>query len=136
MSYIDDETATYRAFKAAQKPVKVPTQEQRARRHWSSMKSRVKTKHYEERGIEIQWTYAEFEAWFCSTENRKIVDRILKSGETPSIDRVSPKGHYTESNCRIIPLKLNCALGEVNALISRMKTLQAYLKENEHWLVA
>lgn len=135
LPYVDEETAVYRAYKAAQKVKTEPTPQQRARRCWSGMNSRVKTEHYAERGIEVRWTYEEFEAWFCSDKNQDRIRHIIEAKETPSIDRVSPLGHYEESNCRIIPTKLNRALGEVNALVSRMKTLQAYLKKNEDWLL-
>lgn len=136
LGYVDEDTAVYRAFKAAQKPKQELTQKQRAKKHWAGMNARVKTEQYASKGIKVLWSYEEFEAWFCSEQNKAIVDRILIEKEIPSIDRISSAGHYEVTNCRIIPKRLNCALGEVNALVSRMKTLQAYLKDNEHWLRA
>lgn len=134
LAYVDDETAIYRAFKAAQRPIVPLTQEQRAKVHWSSIKSRIKTEPYKKKGIELRWEYDAFVEWFCSDKNKEIVKRILECGETPSIDRIFSNEHYEEANCRIIPTSVNRALGEVNALVSRMRTLQTFLAENEHWL--
>lgn len=134
LTYVDNDISMARALRSAKKPRTELSSQQRARRHWNSMVSRVKTKPYVSKGIEIHWTYGEFEEWFCSDVNQARIDAILMAGETPSIDRIDSSGNYSKDNCRIIPTKLNRALGEVNALVSRMKTLQAYLRENEHWL--
>lgn len=98
------------------------------------MKSRIKTKLYKKNNVQIKWTKDDFIRWFTSENNQKRYAAIIEAGETPSIDRINSKGHYEESNCRIIPNKLNMALGEVNGLIVRMAQLQEYLKKNQHWL--
>jgi hypothetical protein len=96
------------------------------------MNSRVKTKSYIQKGIKVIWTFEEFCSWW--NDNLKIKNDILSNNLTPSIDRIDSYKHYEASNCRWLPVEVNRALGEVEALISRMKTLQQLLKENEHWL--
>ena len=132
--FVDDEEAFLRSYKNAHKIKKKLNKHQIAIYYFNNMKGRIKTKEYSKNKIEIKWTKEAFIEWFLSDVNVKRFNDILAAGETPSIDRINSKGHYEEANCRIIPNKLNMALGEVNGLISRMKTLQEYLKENQHWL--
>jgi hypothetical protein len=96
------------------------------------MNSRIKKGVYLEKGIKIVWTFHEFCEWFNTNWDR--FEAIKQAGEIPSIDRIDSNSNYSIENCRMIPMSVNSALGEVNLLIGRMKTLQRFLKENEHWL--
>jgi hypothetical protein len=98
------------------------------------MNGRVKKGIYAEKGIKVIWTYQEFREWFISRWDT--FEKIKAANEIPSIDRIDSNGNYIASNCRIIPNSVNSALGEVNYLISRMKKLQTFLKDNEYWLTA
>lgn len=98
------------------------------------MNSRVKKGIYLEKGIKVLWSFSEFSNWFES--NWEIFHLIKEAGEIPSIDRIDSNGNYEVSNCRMIPNSVNSALGEVNAIIGRMKTLQEFLKSNQHWLTS
>ena len=131
---LDEDTALCRAFLTLHKEVRDLSPEQIATYYWNNMRSRIKTKLYKKNGIQIKWLKEDFIQWFTSEKNQNRYQAIIEAGETPSIDRINSKGHYESSNCRIIPNKLNMALGEVNGLIVRMAQLQEYLKANQHWL--
>lgn len=47
---------------------------------------------------------------------REEIKAIIKDGETPSLDRINPKGHYEEGNLRIISFRENYMAGLVNAM--------------------
>ena len=131
---IDEDTALCRAFERIHKEKKQLSPEEIAAYYYNNMRSRIKTKLYKKNGIQIKWSKEDFIEWFISDKNQDRYNAIIEAGETPSIDRINSKGHYEITNCRIIPNKLNMALGEVNGLIVRMKQLQEYLKANQHWL--
>lgn len=128
----DDDEAFIRSYKQAHSEVKPLTTEQLIKRYWNSMNSRVKKGIYLKNNITVEWNFIEFTEWFHS--NLEVFNKIKELGEVPSIDRINPKGNYCKSNCRMIPNSVNMALGEVNGLIVRMKQLQEFLKENQHWL--
>lgn len=128
----DIELMTARSFKNLTSEKKELTTEQLMKRYWRNMNNRVKTESYSKKGIKVVWSYDEFCSWWYS--NEKFRTPILDSNLTPSIDRIDSNKHYEASNCRWLPVEVNRALGEVNALIERMKQLQAFLKENENWM--
>ena len=129
--YGDDESFI-RSYIKAQKPIKEKTRLQITKQFWNSMNSRVKKGIYLKKGIQVEWSFDEFDAWLQTKWD--IYDNIKKAGEVPSIDRINSNGNYCASNCRLIPNSVNSALGEVNALVVRMRQLQEFLKENSHWL--
>lgn len=133
-TYYDDEESLVRSYVRIHAPQIEKTKDQIIRGYWNSMNNRIKKGIYAEKNIQVIWTYEEFKEWFNSRWN--IFDKIKELGEIPSIDRIDSNGHYIATNCRMIPMSVNAALGEVNSIISRMKTLQEYLKKNEHWLKA
>jgi len=133
-TYYDDDEAFIRSYNRIHSPRKPKTDAQIIRYYWNSMRDRVKKGIYLEKGIKIIWSFEEFSEWFEG--NWELFHRIKEAGEIPSIDRIDSNGHYEVSNCRMIPNTVNSALGEVNALISRMKTLQEFLRANQHWLTS
>ena len=131
-SPLDDEEVFARTYNRLHITKKEKTKEQIIKSYWHSMNSRVKKGIYLEKGINVEWTFPEFSKWFNSKWGR--FEEIKQAGEIPSIDRIDSNSNYCVNNCRMIPMSVNSALGEVNLLISRMKTLQQFLKKNEHWL--
>lgn len=131
-SPLDDDELFVRSYNRLHTAKKEKTKEQIVKSYWNSMNSRVKRGIYLEKGISVEWTYQEFSEWFNSKWDR--FEAIKKAGEIPSIDRIDSNSNYCVDNCRMIPMSVNSALGEVNLIIGRMKTLQKFLKENEHWL--
>lgn len=133
-TYYDDDEAFIRSYNRIHSPNKPKTEAQIIKSYWNSMNSRVKKGIYLEKGIKVLWSFSEFNNWFES--NWEIFHLIKEAGEIPSIDRIDSNGNYEVSNCRMIPNSVNSALGEVNAIIGRMKTLQEFLKSNQHWLTS
>lgn len=131
-SHLDDDELFARSYNRLHTVKKEKTREQIVKSYWNSMKSRIKKGVYLEKGIKIVWTFQEFCEWFNANWDR--FESIKQAGEIPSIDRIDSNSNYSIENCRMIPMSVNSALGEVNLLIGRMKTLQRFLKENEHWL--
>lgn len=131
-SRFDDDILLARSLHRLHNPKKEKTKEQIIKSYWHSMNSRIKKGCYLEKSIKVEWTFEEFSNWF--NLRWRLFEEIKSAGETPSIDRIYSNGNYCEANCRMIPASVNSALGEVNMLISRMKTVQAFLKKNEHWL--
>lgn len=66
-------------------------------------------KGYFDKGIRIEMTKDEWHA-FCD-ENEKVIMDFYAAGETPSIDRIDDKGHYSLGNIQIISRKENCRKG-------------------------
>lgn len=131
-TYWDEDTAFVKSYLRIHSEKKEKTKEQIIRSYWNGMRNRVKTKSYSAKGILVNWSFEEFSSWF---ERRwGLFNEIESAGEVPSIDRIDSSGNYEESNCRMIPNCLNSALGEVNYLIQRMKTLQNTLSKNSTWL--
>lgn len=128
----DDETLFARWFENIHKEKKAVSIDGLKKRYWNNMKSRVKYGSYKSKNIKVVWTYEEFLTWW--NDNLKIYELIVERGLTPSIDRIDSKGHYEASNCRWLPNDVNRALGEVELLMSRMRSVQSFLKENEEWL--
>lgn len=132
-TYWDDDTAFIKSYLRIHSEKKEKTQEQIIKSYWNGMRNRVKSGSYFAKGIKVVWTYPEFKDWF---ELRwGLFKEIESAGEVPSIDRINSNGNYEASNCRMIPNSLNSALGEVNYLMNRMKTLQKLLKDNSDWLI-
>lgn len=131
-AYYDDDVAFAKAYDIAHTVKKEKTKDQIIRAYWNSMNNRVKHGIYLKNKITVSWDASEFHRWF--NDRWEIFDRIKASGETPSIDRIDPSKNYTSSNCRLIPMSVNSALGELNSIILRMKNIQSFLKANEHWL--
>lgn len=129
---MDDDELFARSYNRLHTAKKEKTKEQIVKSYWHSMNSRIKKGIYLEKGIKVEWTFQEFSEWFNTKWDR--FETIKQAGEIPSIDRIDSNLNYCVANCRMIPMSVNSALGEVNLLISRMKTLQQFLKENEHWL--
>lgn len=129
-SHLDDDELFARSFARLQNPAKPKTPDQILKSYWNSMNSRIKKGSYLEKNIQVEWSFDEFRSWF----NWDRFEQIKAAGEIPSIDRIDSNKNYCISNCRMIPMSVNSALGEVNLIIARMKTLQKFLKENEHWL--
>lgn len=132
MKYVDDDILFARAYEAIHREKDAVSIESLKKRYWNNMKSRVKTPSYSNKGIKVVWSYEEYLKWW--NDNFKRYELIVEHGLTPSIDRIDSRAHYEASNCRWLPNDLNRTLGEMEGLISRMKTIQTYLKENEEWL--
>lgn len=61
------------------------------------------------KGTELRMGRKEFYSW-CETQWPTIEGFYLRN-ETPSLDRIDPKGHYEITNLRVISLKENVARG-------------------------
>ena len=65
---------------------------------------------YIERGqIELRMSKEEFYSW-CDTQQEKIL-LLYKNGDTPSIDRKNPSGHYEIKNLQILSWRENTLKG-------------------------
>lgn len=131
-SPLDDDALFANSLKRLTRQPKEKTQKQIIKGYWNSMNNRIKTPLYNQKQIKVLWSFEEFTIWFNNNWER--FHKIKEAGETPSIDRINSDLHYCESNCRLIPMSVNSALGEVNAIVNRMKTLQEFLNANSHWL--
>lgn len=131
MEYVDDDILVARSY-FRRNDNKEYTEEQMKKRYWNNMKNRVKSKHYVEYNIKVEWTYEEYCSWWNS--NIEKYRKIKESKMIPSIDRIDNKENYKYSNCRWLPTFINSALGEMEGLVIRMKQLQALLKEYSNWL--
>ncbi len=130
--YIDDDEAFGRWCENIHKEKKAVSPEGLKKRYWYNMNGRIRAGSYKAKNIKVLWSYQEFLEWW--DDNLKIYEMIVEHGLTPSIDRIDSNAHYEAKNCRWLPNDVNRALGEVEYLIGRMKTLQGFLKENEQWL--
>lgn len=66
---------------------------------------RINNASYLRKGIEVRMTRDEFKR-FC-LENERHIMALYASGDTPSIDRIDPNGHYEIGNIRILSLSQN-----------------------------
>lgn len=70
---------------------------------------------YTKKGIKnLLGNQAEIERFLLENFSQDI-QAILDKGETPSIDRIDPKGHYEPGNVRVIPHRLNSKLGAIKS---------------------
>lgn len=132
---LDDDTSLARTF-LGQFKEKVQTDyfsEAIIKRYWSNMNSRIKTKSYKSKNIQIIWSFEEFRSWWL--ENRIKIEKIISEKLIPSVDRIDSTKHYQKENCRIIPNHLNSALGKINQLQAQLKPLYSIVEKDRHWLV-
>lgn len=62
---------------------------------------------YLDRGIELRMTRDEWYSW-CESQ-AETIDQIIADGNTPSIDRIDPAGHYEPGNIQVITFSENVA---------------------------
>lgn len=83
---------------------------------WSSINGRTvngcwpqfqneRYRYYFDKGVEVRLSRVQYRDW-CESQ-AGVIDLIIANGDTPSIDRIDPDGHYELGNIRVIPLKLN-----------------------------
>lgn len=70
-----------------------------------SIKNSPQMQSYHKKGIELHITKEELTKFWYDNESK--VKAILSAGETPSIDRINDKGHYSLDNIQIISRKEN-----------------------------
>lgn len=82
----------------------------RANAVWSALLQRIGNsngKNPSYAAVELRMTKEEFIEWVIP----KYAEFLAQHpGESPSIDRIDPNGHYEISNLRVIPLAENCRL--------------------------
>lgn len=88
-----------------------------------------KAKAYLAKGIMLKVSREEFFRW-CDTQ-QALVEALVAQGETPSIDRINPEGHYELSNMRIISKRENSDLGRRNRWDAYKKSKAAKRSNNE-----
>lgn len=92
---------------------------------WTSLNYRAGNRsrqHPTYASVEVRMAKDEFYAWYqeeLTTFNEKF------PGETPSVDRIDPNGHYEMGNIRLIPWRENSRL--------RPRNYNAYAPEGTHW---
>lgn len=78
---------------------------------------------YLKRGIELRMSKDEFYAW-CRSQECTILE-LYNSGNTPSIDRIDPEGHYSLDNIRILDFRENTLAGLRNYCKQASKPIRA-----------
>jgi len=88
-------------------------------------------KHYRNRGVRVMFrSHKEFKEYIITNFSKEI-EGLLKEGKTPSLDRISPKGHYEEGNIRVIDLKENARLGSQTFAIRNSKAVECVYPDGE-----
>jgi AraC-like DNA-binding protein len=67
-----------------------------------------KAKYYLDRKIELRMTRKEFADWCW--KHSKIIKKLYRTKENPSLERLDANKHYSFNNISIIPVKINSAL--------------------------
>lgn len=60
--------------------------------------------------LDKEWIKEKFEKGICEVTGIKFDMENYRSANSPSVDRINPKGNYTKDNCRVILWSLNKAL--------------------------
>ena len=80
--------------------------ERRAKRTWNTLHARVRLQS-SYRDVEVRMTRAEFLRWALPAYEKWMHEH---PGETPSLDRERPEGHYEIGNLRILARGMNARL--------------------------
>lgn len=129
----DDEHFTSLEYMKRFKEEREKSWEEIVKSYYRNQLERCKKGLYKKQNIKVIWSLEEFTVWMDNNKERFELIKSIK--EVPSVDRINNKGNYVESNCRLIPNKLNLALGRITNLQNQLKKVYSYCDSMKDWLL-